>query len=380
MSAGILYLVGSFKSGGTETQLFELLRRLDRRRFEPSVLCIEKKGSLLPEVESLGVEVRDLGVSSILRPGSIKAFRRHAAWALERDVRIIHGFLFHGGLYGAALKARVPGASLVVSEQAIGGHEGRRHGLGRLLFASKVDVLTANCEAVRRFVAARYGTERDRIRVIYGGVDVRRFSPRRRSERGPGAPPVIGCVGRLHPDKGQTVLVSAASAILREFPSARFLLVGEGPQRGEIEALIARLGIQASVEMLGDRRDVPEILAGIDVAVLPSTSEGFANAALEGLACGIPLVVSDAGGNPEIVTDRITGRVFPNGDASALAACVVEMLRDPDRAREMSEEGRRRVETVFPLEEMVRRHEELYEDLLGGTCLGADDARVEAAG
>jgi glycosyltransferase involved in cell wall biosynthesis len=242
-----------------------------------------------------------------------------------------------------------------------------------------VDVLTANCEAVRRFVEARYGIERERIRVIYGGVDVRRFSPSPRSDRGPGTPPVIGCVGRLHSDKGQMLLVSAAPAILKDFPAAKFVLAGDGPQRSEIEAAISRLGISESVRLLGDRRDVPEILAGIDVAVLPSTSEGFANAALEGLACGVPMVVSDAGGNPEIVTDRLTGRVFPAGDVSALAACIVEMLQDPARRGEMAREGRRMVETVFPLEEMVRRHEDLYEDVLRAAQRGSEAMRVKAA-
>lgn len=364
MSAGVLYLVGSFQTGGTESQLVEILRRLDRSRFRPCVVCLERRGGLLAEVERLGVPVHEMRLGSLLAPRAWRALDRAASWARAREVRIIQGFLFHGGLYGALLKRRCPGTRLVVCEQSIHGFDARKHHLGRLVYYRETDVITANCEAVRRAVVARDGIGAARVRVVYGGVDTDRFAPRPRPA-GAGPGPVVGFVGRLHPDKGPLLLASAAPRILAGAPGSRIVFVGDGPLRGEIEAAVRGTGAGGRVELLGDRRDVPELLAGMDLLVLPSAAEGFANAALEGQASGLPVVASDAGGNPEIVADGETGRIFPAGDADRLAACVVEILRDAAAARRMGEAGRRRVERLFPLAEMVRRHERLYDELLG---------------
>jgi len=309
--------------------------------------------------------VREMGFERFLSARTWGRLRSHALWARRSGVRIIQGFHFHGAFYGALLKRRCPGAALVVCEQAIYGPEAARHRLARSLYYRDTDVVTANCEAVRRAVAMRDRIDPDRIRVIYGGVDTVRFRPRRDHGSEPsGRGPLIGCVGRLHPDKGQMLLIRAAPAILRSLPSARIVLVGDGPQRREIESAIDTAGLTDRVTLSGDRRDVPDLLAGMDLLVLPSASEGFANAALEGAACALPVVVSDAGGNPEIVLDGATGRVFRSGDAAMLAACVVDTLRDPAAARSMGISGRRRVETIFPLAEMVRRHERLYDEIL----------------
>lgn len=378
MSHGLLLLVGSFKSGGTETQLVEMLRRLDRERFQPYVLCLERKGALLQEAEGLGVEIRDANIDTIFSPKAVSTMRGHAAWMRERGIDIVHGFHFHGGLYGAVLKKLRPGVKLAMSEQAIYGPEGIKHRIGRRWYYAMTDALTANCEAVRRAVTERDGIEAGRIRVIYGGVDVKRFKPAEKADPVPGAGRIVGCVGRLHPDKGQMLLLRAAARVIGEAPSTRFVLVGDGPQRGEVEAAVASLGLGKSVELLGDRTDVPDLLAAMDVLVLPSASEGFSNAALEGLASGIPVVASAVGGNPEIVVDREVGRLFEAGDEADLASCLLDVISDPVRMRRMGSQGRRRAETVFPLEEMIRGHERLYAEMLAEGPAEMPDSGVRA--
>jgi len=378
LSVPVLYVVGSFKSGGTETQLVEILRRLDRRRFEPYVLCFEKSGGLLGEVLKLGVEVREMKISGLLSPGTWKQVRTHAAWARERGIRVIQGFHFHGSLYGALVQAGCPGSSLIVCEQAIYGPTSSRHRFARRYYYSRTAVLTANCEAVRDAVSARDGIDRERIAVLYGGVDTERFRPR------PDLPrrwdgTTIGLVARLHPDKGQMLLIEASPEILRGLPRARIVLIGDGPQRGEIEARISALGLGGRVELLGDRRDVPDLLAGMDLLVLPSASEGFANAALEGSACGLPVVVSDVGGNPEIVEDGVTGRVFRRGDAGMLARCVIDLLENPEVGRRAGTAGRRRIEAMFPLDLMVRNHERLYDEILAGRFVEPSRSKTREA-
>jgi glycosyltransferase involved in cell wall biosynthesis len=364
MSVPVLYIVGSFKSGGTETQLLEMLRRIDRTRYMPHVLCFRREGGLLAEVEKLDVELREMGIDRFMSPSTFTRLRAHAAWAAARGIRIIQGFHFHGSFYGALLKRDCPGSRLLACEQAIYGPRAVAYRLAQQFYHRHTDVFIANCEAVKRALLARAGIDPARVVILYGGVDTERYRPRARDGRSAG--PLIGLVARLHPDKGQMLLLEAAPAIFRALPDARIIMAGDGPQRGEIEARIRALALDGRIDLLGDRRDIPDLLATMDLLVLPSASEGFANAALEGSASGLPVVVSDVGGNPEIVLDRVTGRVFPSGNPERLAECVIGLLREPETGREAGLAGRRRVEEMFPLDEMVRRHEDLYDAVLAG--------------
>ncbi len=365
---GVLYIVSSFKSGGTETQLLEILRRMDRRKFRPYVLCFRKEGGLLPLVEELGVEIREAGFDSLFTVRAARFFRSLTRWIDERSIGILHGFHFHGNLYGALLKLMRRRLRLVVCEQGLYGPESLRADAGRWFYYRAADVVLVNCEAVRRILVERDRLHPSRIGIIYGGVDTAKFpfrngsGARSRDAQGP----VVGCVGRLHPDKGQVVLARAARRIVESLPGARIVMAGEGPQRAELERAVAESGVADHVSLLGDRRDIPAVLAGMDLLVLPSLNEGFANAALEGMSTGLPVVVSDAGGNPEVIDEGRTGLVVPRGNPEALATAVVKICSDREQARRMGEAGRERVMAIFGVNHLVTRHEQLYEDLTSG--------------
>lgn len=379
---GVLYVVASFKSGGTETQLLEILKRMDRERFRPFVLCFRKEGGLLPLFEDLGVEIFESGFDSVLSARAARSFRALAGWIDERSIEVVHGFHFHGSLYGALIKLMRPGLRLVVCEQGLSGPGGIHIAAGRKFVYRTADVILVNCEAVRRVLVDRDGLDASRVSIIYGGVDAEKFPFRAGAGSRNGGGPVVGCVGRLHPDKGQVVLARAAPRIVEALPGARILLAGDGPQRPEVESVLAEVGAAEHVKLLGDRRDIPDLLASMDLLVLPSMNEGFANAALEGMSTGLPVVVSDAGGNPEVVDDGRTGLVVPKGDPDALAAAIVRICSDPDRARRMGEAGRDRVTRIFGVDHLVRRHQELYEDLTSGGPLerGWDQGRSREEG
>lgn len=363
MSAGVLFIVSSFKSGGTETQLLEIVKGLDRGRFRPYVLCFERSGGLLRAFEEAGVGIRTLGVASIFSARGGAALWGLARWCRSEGISVVHGFHFHGNLYAALLKLLRPSLRVIVCEQGLYGPGGLRYDFGRWLYYRVADVVLVNCEAVRRILVDRDHLPASRISIIYGGVDAERFRP----AAGPAHPAgehVVGCVGRLHPDKGQLVLARAARRILDAVPGTRIVMAGDGPERPELEKVIASEGVGEAVTLLGDRGDIPELLAGMDILVLPSINEGFANAALEGMSSGLPVIVSDAGGNPEAVVHGETGIVFPNGDHAALADAVIDLARDPERARAMGRAGRQRVVSMFGLDSLVRRHGHLYEGLI----------------
>jgi glycosyltransferase involved in cell wall biosynthesis len=213
----------------------------------------------------------------------------------------------------------------------------------------------------------------ERILVIHNGVDVRSFSlPRgafRRSEGIPAECTVITTVGRLDTQKGLPYLLEAAELVTRGHPEVRFLVVGEGPRRGDLVRHRDRLGLTERVWFLGFRTDVPQILADSDVFVLPSLWEGLPIALLEAMAAGLPVVATDVPGVTEVVTDGETGLVVPGKDVGALAGALSRLLDDPDLRLGLARAGRRKVEEEFGWEKVVATTMSLYERLLREAAL-----------
>lgn len=262
---------------------------------------------------------------------------RIAALARRRGVRLLHATGVKGTLAARTaarlIRARTllhvhdlndPGAALAVLQR---------------LAAQPTDAAVCVSQAVRELTVSRYHVRPERVRVIRNGVplDVLRSAgagerSRVRCELGiePGQP-VLAIIGRMHPVKGHRELLSMLPAIVRRCPRALLLVIGDGPERGPCEALAQSLGMSRHVRFLGRRADVPRLLSGIDLVLMPSQSEGLGLAAIEALAAARPVVAFAAGGLPEVVADGINGRLVPPGDCEAFAAAVIETLRDPGR-------------------------------------------------
>jgi glycosyltransferase involved in cell wall biosynthesis len=178
--------------------------------------------------------------------------------------------------------------------------------------------------------------------------------------------PLIGTVGRLSKQKGQTHLIRSIALVLKSVNEARLLIVGHDDQglRPLLEAEIKRLGLTENVTLTGFREDVPDIMAAIDIFCLPSLWEGFGLVLLEAMAQARPVVASRVGSIPEVVLDGQTGILVEPGDEVALARALTELLVDQDRALNLGLAGKRRQEEVFSRQAMVRRTEKLYDQLL----------------
>src|SRR5260370_1323528 len=153
--------------------------------------------------------------------------------------------------------------------------------------------------------------------------------------------PAVGLVANIRGSKGHAYFLEAARAVLAERPDARFLIVGDGIGFDDVQRRVKEMGLEPCVVMTGFRRDVPEIMAALDVLVLPSLkSEAMSQVIPQALAVGTPVVGTTVGGTPELVRDGETGRLVPPADAAALAAAILDFLRDPERARALARRGR----------------------------------------
>ena len=355
--ANVVLMSQSLSAGGTERQLTEIARTLDRARFQPVVVCLED-GIRGDELRAAQVPVLVLPVRSFQ---SLEAVRQ--AWRLRRylrqnKVQIAHAFDYPMACYGVPIAkwARVP---VVLSSQRAD------RALNPALFQRLqritdhlVDGVVVNCEAMRKHLREDEGVPERLIELCYNGVDTARFAPGFRKLEA-GAALVIGNVGQLRPEKGQDVLLRAF-AHLGNAADLRLLLVGGGEMHAKLKAAARELGIADRLRMQPPVSAVTPWLRKIDIFVQPSLSEALSNSLMEAMACGCAVVASDAGGNPELVRREETGLLFPAGNAEALAAQLRRMIQDADLRTRLATAAAQEMRARFSLQASVRRMEELY--------------------
>jgi sugar transferase (PEP-CTERM/EpsH1 system associated) len=367
----ILYLITELGVGGAQTALLRLLTGLDRDRFPPIVACLYNgDGTVARQIRALDIPVTDLGMTAKWRWDGL--WRLYCLLRRERPT-ILHTWMFHANVPGRVL-GRLAGVPIIISSERTMGQERRwRYWLNRTT-DPLTDRVVCVSESVAAFAAQTIGICPAKLVVIPNGIPLGDFQPggRAKVRADLGIPPaalVVGTVGRLQSVKGTTYLLEAFACLAPDHPGAILLLVGDGPQRVQLEGMAQRLGVSERVRFLGSRSDVSRLLQAMDVFVLASIWEGMPNAALEAMAVGLPVVATAVGGTPEVVVDGETGLLVPARDPDALARAVAHLLHDPELWRRMGQAGRRRVEQHFSEAQMVRQTERLYDELLSGRAV-----------
>ncbi len=359
-----MFVITSMPVGGAETLLVELVRRLDRSRFLPELCCLKDLG---PLGETLAGEI-PVHHGLLTRKTDVSVLWRLAGLMRRRRIDAVVTVGAGDKMFWGRLAARLAGVPVIASALHSTGWPDRVQFANRLL-APITDAFIAVAEPHGRYLAAHEGCTASKIRVIPNGVDVERFRPRPPNETlrkefdlAAGAP-VVGIVAALRPEKNHSLFLRAAARVRRAMPDARFLIVGDGPQRGELEALAGSLGISDAVRFLGTRSDVPEVLSLIDVLALSSHIEANPVSILEAMAAEKPVVATRVGSVDKAVQDGRSGYLVSPGREEELAGRLIELLRDRSRAAAFGRAGRQYVLEHASIERMVTGYEDMLEGI-----------------
>ena len=306
----------------------------------------------------------------------------HALWMYPRLFRLFRELRPHivHTRNLAALELAVPAWAAGVAFRIHGEHgrdvgdldgSNKKFQWVRRLYRPFVTYYIALSHDLAHYLTDRVGVGRNKVCQIYNGVDAQRFYPADRRQAMTGCPfddPdlwLVGTVGRMQTVKNQTDLARAFIEVLRLVPALRkrlrLVMIGDGSLRQPVQALLEEAGCADLAWLPGERGDVPDVLRGLDCFVLPSLAEGVSNTILEAMACGLPVIATDVGGNSELVDDGSTGILVPPGNVPALAAAIAGLADDGKRAAAMGRAGRQRVEREFSLAAMVDQYRTLYD-------------------
>lgn len=352
----VLFVVPDLRVGGAERHVTTLSPRLDPERFTVSVVCIGDERGLFADLPAAGIDARALHLGGKLQAvcalrGLVGQFRR-----ARPDVVILRGY--NAEVLGR-IAARIAGVQHTIMWM---------HNIGdpkpRSLVRTTVDRALTRwtsayfgvAEAQRAYLVDELHYPADKIRIIHNGVDPAQFETN--DDRTPLTEfgwatddPVVGIVAELSPIKDHATFLRAARIVIDTMPRARFLIIGDGACRGELESLCVELRITSNVHFAGVRHDIGRLLGAIDVFALSSvTVECFSIALLEAMACARPAVCTAVGGIPEMIDEGVTGYLVPPRDPPRFAARLVELLSDPRAAHRMGGAARSRVEAEFSLD------------------------------
>jgi glycosyltransferase involved in cell wall biosynthesis len=363
----VMHFSNSVVRGGAEEHMLTLLRQLDRKYFRLHLVCpLECAEKLKADVPG---DVRFIPLL-LQKPFELLTASRFARILNENRIGILHSHLFGASLAASPIgwMCRVP----VIMETPHVREAWRRglikgHYMVDRIVCRFVDHCIAVSEANAHYLIEEKGLPPSKVQVIHNGCDLQKFSPELLARRGlklslgfGNDDPVLLALGRLEPQKGHRFLLEAYAQVLREFPRARLVCVGEGALRQALEQQSQQLRIQDSVRFVGLQSNVAEWLAMADISVLPSLFEGLPLVAIESLAAQRPMVATAVDGTPEVVVNEKTGLTVPPGNAPELATAILRLLRQPELGHRLARAGRQWVLEHFSQEQQIQKTQELY--------------------
>lgn len=363
----ICYIISQLNNHGAQRQLYELVKGINRAKFYPIVVSLSQAGYWSRKFRELNIQVIELRrkknkeLIRLLR--LIKLFK-----AMKPD--IVHCYLFPANSYGriAAILTRIP---VIIASERNAGELGKDKKISQILidkflalFSNGIICNSKNCYDT---LIKKNSFEENKVFTVRNGININTFL--KESKSGYNnilTQKVVGTIGRLFPHKNHKLFLDMAKIMLNELETKniRFLIVGDGPLMNELLEYSKKLRIIDHVDFTGERGDIPALLQSMDVFVMTSFYEGMSNSIMEAMTMELPVVVTDVGGNRELVIDGETGYLCPTNDAKTLAERVVNLIKNEKQAERMGKSGKERIVNEFGIERMIQDTENIYMKLL----------------
>ena len=366
MGESILFMLNALGIGGSERKTVAVVNELHRSGHDVHLAYLDDRTPLLKMVGE------DVPLVYLERTGkfSVSATNRLKSYLRANEISKIVCVSLYPALYAyAAVRlARLrkpPAFTIMVNATEHFDWKSRMQMVVYGPLLRSAERIVFGCQAQRRLWVDRYRLDEGKCSVVYNGIDWERFSPnavsdadelpidRRENDF------VIGAVGTLWANKNHVELVRALARVKARLPNARLVIAGEGPERVRIEAAAKECGIADKVALLGEVYDIRPLLNAIDVFVLPSISETFSNAALEAMAMEKVVILSNVGGNPEMVENRVDGFCYELGDIDALSDLFVQLAADRDRLERIGRQARQSVQAKYSFSRMLAEYRDL---------------------
>lgn len=377
MKHNILYIIDNLEFGGGEMVFSQLINRLCRDKYKVTVACLPT-GIFMERIKGSGASIKPVDMSNKF---NFKVILQMVNLMKEQNIDIVHSQGARAEFF-SRLAAKLAGVHIIVSTVAMPVEGFDVNPIKKFIYTVLnrftecfVDRFIVVSEALDKVMRERHRIEPQKLVTIFNGIETDEYSipdeevmcgkSRLREELGlENNVPVIGAIGRLVWQKGFEYFIDVIPEVLKEFKEARFLIVGEGPLENKLKVKSKKLKVDDKVIFTGFRNDIKEILASIDIFVMPSLLEGLPMILLEAMAMGKPIIATDIEGIKEILENGRTGLLVPPRDPQALSEAIGDLLIHKDKARQIGLAARKAVEERFGVDIMVQKVEGAYEELL----------------
>jgi sugar transferase (PEP-CTERM/EpsH1 system associated) len=368
----IVHVIHRFGIGGLENGVVNLINHMPEERYRHAIVCLQGYTDFRKRLQRENVAIHDMAKRDGHDPG--------VYWRLFRIFRQLRPAIVHTRNL-SAMEVQAVAALAGVPGRVHGEHgrdtydlhgRNRKYNLLRRLVRPFIGHYIAVSQDLQNWLMSAVGVKRGNISQIYNGVDSIRFRPAQTPRAQLGPPGffdenniVVGSVGRMAAVKDYPNLVQAFLKLLHQDTTLRdrlrLLIVGEGEARNTCLRVMNQHGVGQLAWLPGERSDIPELMAAMDIFVLPSLGEGISNTILEAMATGLPVIATRVGGNPELVQEGITGRLVPPADPDALAQALLEYVRDDDRRHAHGRAAREIIDRQFSIPAMVQGYLSVYD-------------------
>lgn len=367
----ILYLHNSLSAGGgAEALRLTLLKYIDRARYDIRICCLERKGEIGENIERLGFRVDLLNTSD--KVYNLIAIIKLYRYLRKNKVDILQTVFFNVNLLGRLAGILAGVEKIIIEEHSYYERYNPRfgfllRGINRYLSRFTYKII-ACADIVAKKISLQENIPEDKFCVIPNTVDPQRMLPAgnkdvlRKSFNIAEREIVVGFIASFAKRKGHKFLMEALEEIIKEVPRLKVLLAGTGALKDEITAMVEEKGMSRYVVFLGLRHDIPDILSLLDIYVQPSLAEAFSISVTEAMSMGVPCVVTDVGGNREIIGSDDCGIIIPPADPGALKDAIVRLAQDATLREKIGKTGAQRIACTFSPQRYVGSLEELYDN------------------